>query len=365
MTPSPTDAVLLRPGLRVLPRAADEVQVGTDARWAVRLVGLAAPEVALWTSVDDATDLGLLPARARALGLDGGAVTAVVDDLRHAGLTRGRPARADPAGPRPAQGPTAADATAWSLLHPDAAGDAVVAARADAVVGVIGLGPTGLGVARLLAAAGVGTLLLDDDGTVRSSDVAAGAHRWADVGAPRVVAARRVLREAAPATRTDGDGTPDVVVVVEHEAADPVQGLRLVGEGVVHLSVVLRAADAVVGPLVRPGQDPCLRCLDLHRTDTDPAWPVVLAALTRPADTAHAATGEVGVLAGACAAVAAGHVLALLAGATPPTCGATLELALPDLVTRERRWTPHPACGCQAPPVRAASGRIGPGGSGP
>lgn len=346
----PAAPVLLRPGLRVLPRGDDEVQVGTDPRWAVRLVGLAPAEVHLWAQVDDTTDLTRLPARARAAGLDPVTVAATVDELSRAGLTRARPDVTTAV-----HGPAAADAAAWSLLHPDAAGDAVVLARADAVVGVVGLGPTGLGVARQLAAAGVGTLLLDDDTPVRSRDVTAGAHRWSDVGTPRAVASRRLLRDAAPGVRTDDDRPADVVVLVERDAADPVRATRLMGEHVPHVSVVVRAADASVGPFVRPGVDPCLRCLDLHRTDADAAWPTVLGALTRHDDD-RLAPGEVGVLASACAAVASAQVLALLAGTTPSLCGVTVELALPGLVPRERRWSAHPGCGCRTPPATTDAG---------
>lgn len=350
MTLPTPPALQLRPGLRVLPRADDEIQVGTDPRWAVRLAGLPADEMLLWAGVDDATDLTTLPALARRTGADADAVAATVVALHRAGLTRARP----PAGAT-VHGPVAADAAAWALLRPDTAGDDVVTARADAVVGVVGLGPTGLGIARHLAVAGVGGLLLDDAAPVRSPDVTAGAHRWADVGTPRAVAARRVLREAAPGVQVDGDGDPDVVVVVEREAADPLRAALLMADAVPHLSVVVRTADALVGPLVRPGTDACLRCLDLHRTEADPRWPTVLEALTRPGAAARA-PGEVGVLAGACAALAAAQVLALLAGATPSLCGATAELTLPDLTARERRWHVHPACGCTAAPGTTDAG---------
>ncbi len=336
-----TGAMLLRPGLRVLARGHDEVQIGLDPRWAVRLVGLGPALVRLWESVDDETDLACLAARASAAGTDPDAVSATVGALHAAGLTRPAPRR-----DTVVRGPTAADATAWGLLSDDRPGDDVVGARADAVVGVVGLGPTGLGVARHLAVAGVGCLLLDDDAPVRSPDVAAAAHRWADMGVPRALAAARLLREAAPGTRIGSGETPDVVVVVEHEVADPVRALVLVADEVPHLSVVVRAADATVGPLVRPGTDACLRCLDLHRTDVDPAWPAV-----RRAAGARPDAGEVGVLAGACASLAAAQVLTLLAGATPRLCGATVELALPDLVASERRWQPHVGCGCLVPPT--------------
>ncbi|QGQ18795.1 thiamine biosynthesis protein ThiF [Cellulomonas sp. JZ18] len=331
----------LRPGLRVLPRGDDAVQVGLDPRWAVVVEGLDPAEVALWCSVDDTTDLTSLTRAS--------AVTATVAALRTAGLLRPDPPRADVV-----RGPTAGDAAAWALLRPDGAGESVVRARAAAVVGVVGLGATGAQVARLLATAGVGTLLLDDEAPVRSTDVAAGAHRWSDVGAPRATAVRRALRDVAPDVRVDHDAEPDAVVVVEHDAADPARAAMLTSASVPHLSVVVRAADAVVGPWVRPGDGPCLRCLDLHRADADPAWPRVLAAVAgRPArGTAPAggAAGEVGVLAAACAALASAQVLTMLAGAVPALCGTTAEIGLPDLVPRLRTWSPHPDCGCTKPP---------------
>ncbi|MFC8193111.1 ThiF family adenylyltransferase, partial [Cellulomonas sp. NPDC057328] len=346
----------LRPGLRVLVRDVDAVQVGQDPRWAVVLDGLAPAEVAMWARVDEATDLAALPAAARHTRTDAARTRELVAALHAAGLVRPDPPRA-----RVVRGPTAADATAWSLLRPDAAGEDVVRGRGDAVVGVVGLGPTGAGTARLLAAAGVGTLLLDDEGTVGSADVAGGTHRWSDVGAPRTAALRRVLRDVAPDVRVDGDAEPDVVVVVEPDAADPARGALLTASGVPHLSVVVRAADAVVGPCVRPGTaDPCLRCLDLHRADADAGWPRVLAATTarrgEGADRAAPRPGEVGVLAAACAALASAQVLALLAGTVPLLCGTTAEVALPDAVPRLRSWAPHPACGCAAPPTPAGTG---------
>ncbi|WP_136519304.1 ThiF family adenylyltransferase [Cellulomonas telluris] len=333
----------LLPGLRVLPRSADAVQVGTDPRWAVVLDGLDPHEATMWCAVEDGTDLDAL-VRSR-----GPAAQATLAALHAAGLVRPDPHRADLV-----RGPTAADAAAWTLLRADASGESVVTARAAAVVGVVGLGPTGAGIARLLATSGVGTLLLDDDAPVRSRDVAAGAHRWSDVGVPRAAALRRALRDVAPEVRVDRDAEPDVVVVVERDAADPARAALLLSARVPHLSVVVRTADAVVGPCVRPGADPCLRCLDLHRADVDPAWPRVLAAVTgrtdRTATPAAEPTGEVGLLAATCAALAAAQVLTMLAGAVPTLCGATAEVAVPDLVPRLRTWAPHPDCGCTAPP---------------
>jgi bacteriocin biosynthesis cyclodehydratase domain-containing protein len=152
--------------------------------------------------------------------------------------------------------------------------------------------------------------------------------------------------EAVPARlrtgRAAADGGPaDVVVLVDEHTARPVVADGLLADGVVHLSVVLRDTDALVGPLVVPGRSACLRCVDRWRTDADPGWPVTREALSRgprrPVDaaTVHAVTG-----------LAALQVLSHLDGAEPAALGASLELLLPEGRVRRRGWGPHPDCGC-------------------
>ena len=53
-----------------------------------------------------------------------------------------------------------------------------------------------------------------------------------------------------------------------------------------------RAIGCSSGPLVTPGRGPCLRCLDLHRCDRDPAWPALLAQLALPAPGRAGARGQ-------------------------------------------------------------------------
>ena len=310
----------LRAGLRVLRRGDDEVQVGTDPRWAVRLTGLTPGEVGTLVTTGLASD----EPRVRALA----------KELAAAGL-------AVPDG----HGPDgrAVDDPAWGLLRPDDDPATRSRRRSAACVGVVGLGPTGVGIAAALAAAGVGTVLLDDERTVRPADVGATGYRWSDVGRPREEATVRVMRDVAPGVVVDGPATPDVLVIVDAAAADPARGERLVGLDVTHLSVVVREADTVVGPLVVPGSGPCLRCLDLHRADLDPAWPLLLSQLV------GSDAAEPGPFAAVAAGLAAAAALAVVDG-LPPVVGRTWEVGLPDALPRERTWLPHPRCGCTGLP---------------
>jgi len=106
-----------------------------------------------------------------------------------------------------------------------------------------------------------------------------------------------------------------------------------------------------------PGQGPCLRCLDLHRTDRDPLWPVVLAqALAERPVPEETASSQLA------AALAALQVLAQLDGGAdrhastpgsptrPAAFAATLEIELPEGLVSRREWPAHPSCGCTWPP---------------
>lgn len=312
----------LRDGLRVVRRTATEIQVGTDPRWAVRLTDL------------PSTDAEQLPELLTA--------DPVLADL----LTQARLTQEGPGGTVPA-GPAVVDAQVLSLLRPGADGPTIVQARERRVVAVLGLGPTGLGIAAGLASAGVGTVLLDDGGPVRPVDVGPTGYRWTDVGSARTSVAARLLRDVAPRVSTESVRPPEIVVIVETDAADPDRGSALVATGTPHLSIVVREADTVVGPLVVPGDGPCLRCLDLHRTEGDPAWPDLLGQLC----TAGAAD-EPAVTSCVASGLGTAAVLAHLDGVTGPTPGVTYEIAAPDAVPHRRTWAVHPDCGCTAlPPV--------------
>jgi hypothetical protein len=332
----------LRAGLRVLRRTATEVQIGTDPRWSVRLPDLTPAEADLLVTVDAGTELASLVVAAAACGLDPDRVRDIVAALTDAGLTHDRAPQQAP------RGPTALDADIGSLLDADADGVGRVRARADRVVGVLGLGPTGLGIAVGLAAAGVGTVLVDDGRPVRSADVGLCGYRWADVGSVREQVTARLLRDVAPHLSTSSERRPDLVVLVEDRAADPLRGAVLVSGSTAHLAVVVREADVVVGPLVVPGTGPCIRCLDLHRTDADPAWPTLCTQLREDPAVAR----ESGTVAAVSAGIAAAAVLAHLdrtAPGLPP--GATFEVGHPDAVPRRRTWAVHPECGCTALPA--------------
>jgi bacteriocin biosynthesis cyclodehydratase domain-containing protein len=334
--------VQLKPGLRRAWRGPGSVQIGVSPRQGTVLEGLTDADALLLDRLRHGVDperIGPASRQHDLVRLLGEAGVLVPARTGRAALTRLGDARER----------LAADASVWSVVHPPAGdGWEVLARRAARHVTVLGAGRTGTTLAVTLAAAGVGRVSVGDARPVTAADVAPGGHAEADVG-------RRRQDSAADAVRRFGAGVPaglrpDLAVLVDHSVADAGRAEALLRADTPHLSIVIRDGDAVVGPLVRPGQGPCLRCLDLHRSDRDPAWPQVQAQLLRPV--AGAGEPEETATAALVGGLAALQVLGHLDGlARPATTGATLEVELPDGLVSRREWPAHPRCGCHWPPV--------------
>lgn len=136
----------------------------------------------------------------------------------------------------------------------------------------------------------------------------------------------------------------DLAILCARDAIPPDLGQAWHLAGVAHLPVVLRDGEVIIGPLVLPGASVCLRCLDLHRRDRDPAWPRILTQLTSTTSELTPAVDAPP----AQTAVIAGLVLMLaqesLASRVEP--GVSWQIALPTPAVRTRLWTPHPHCNC-------------------
>src|ERR1022692_3296664 len=172
---------------------------------------------------------------------------------------------------------------------------------------------------------------------------AAGPGDWPPPMAGPAGTPRRAPGGKPPVTRSRAGKRPDLAVLVGSH--DPEIASALVRDRIPHLAASAGEAIGVVGPLVVAGQSACLRCLDLARSDRDPAWPLILAQLAGQQPDPLACDAP---LAAAVAALAAAQALAFIdrpaeAGAT---MNGTLELVLPDWQWRRRTWPPHRECDC-------------------
>jgi len=76
-----------------------------------------------------------------------------------------------------------------------------------------------------------------------------------------------------------GDANPGFVVIIARHVIEPDHHGRWLRQDVPHLPVVFGDSVVHIGPIVEPGAGPCLYCLELHHTDSDPAWPAISAQL--------------------------------------------------------------------------------------
>ncbi|SDQ08243.1 hypothetical protein [Quadrisphaera sp. DSM 44207] len=345
----------LRPGLLTAWRGPGRLQLGTGRRGVV-LDGLDPAEERLLAALDGSLDARGLEALAAQEGLPVARARHLLHVLGRAGalVPRRTPRHRLLELPAPLRRRSAPDARVLCLAHPDGDGWHVLARRRRATAVVAGASRTGLGVARGLALAGVGTVLVEDDSAVTAADVGGGGFEDDDVGRPRGQRAAALVAACAPGVRTapePGAGSlrPDVVVLVAGGALDARRTEALVREGVPHLPVLWREDTTSVGPLVRPGASACARCVELHRTDRDPQWPRLVAQLATAAPGGPARPEESS-LAALTAALATVQALAQVDGvADPAALDATLEASLPEGAVLVRPWSAHPRCGCTWP----------------
>lgn len=149
----------------------------------------------------------------------------------------------------------------------------------------------------------------------------------------------------------------DLVVLADNLTADPRLVRDLQASGVPHLPVLMRDGTGLVGPLVLPGRSACLCCVDLRRTERDPAWPALAAQLRDVVGSGDRAT----VL--ATVALALGQLQQIIAAVQrrpapapePATLNATLEVDVGAQSIVARRWPRHPLCGCWMPTLTPAA----------
>ncbi|GAA3644364.1 TOMM precursor leader peptide-binding protein [Streptomyces iranensis] len=379
---------MLKPALRRGWRSRDTVQFGVSRAHAVVMGPVDTATGSFLELLDGTRGLPLLRQEARAIGLPEGRADALVDRLAAAGLLDEPRDGGEPAAALDRLRP---DAGALSVLHPEPGAAArLLAARRAMRVQVRGAGRVGAAVAAALSGSGVGRVDVVDGGRVEPWDVAPGGLSAEHIGERRDLAARRMVRQAAPAPlprrsarlRTSaaeraparekvpsgertasaeralsGERTASaepglaLVVIAPRDglaayAPDPEQTRPLLASGTPHLFAGVIEATGAVGPLVVPGITPCAGCAAAGRAEREPVWPRMLAQWrsgrrrTAPAcDTA---------LAMVVAGLTAVQALAFLDGRPSGGAGVRWELALPSLVWEARPIEAHPGCGCGA-----------------
>ncbi|EMY33528.1 NAD/FAD binding protein, UBA/THIF-type [Arthrobacter crystallopoietes BAB-32] len=345
----------INPGLRLVERV-DSVQIGYGSRGVV-IGGMDGADRKFLHLLRRGLPEGELEAAAEECGISAERGRALLAMLKPvlvvpppAGLTGLRADRLAP------------DAAYWSAVYGSDTAE-LLSQRASAAVHLIGLGRTGGAIACGLAAAGVGTLLLEDMAAVGPADVGSGAYRLADVGLNRAQAARKMIAHIDPTASahimpdTTAPGTAakrprflDLVVYTDRDVPSPDAALALAEGGNPHLAVLLRESDALVGPLVVPGETACLDCVDRHQAQKDRDWNEI-SGLLRQSDSAGLPAVDEVAQSIAAAGIATLQALLFLDGRNRPAAwSAVLQLRSADGTVGRHEYEPHSACVCQLQP---------------
>ncbi|MFC6355051.1 hypothetical protein [Luethyella okanaganae] len=138
--------------------------------------------------------------------------------------------------------------------------------------------------------------------------------------------------------------TPALVVLVASHVVPPRRYGRWLRRDVPHVPIVFGDTGVRIGPLVEPGLGPCLYCLELQRTDADPAWPAIASQLLD--STAAAETQRTSL---AAASRATELVLERLTTTRRSLTEASVFLDAESGETMILEHRPHEECGCRSP----------------
>jgi bacteriocin biosynthesis cyclodehydratase domain-containing protein len=344
---------VLKPGLLPVWRDRDTLQIGIDSRRAVALTGMAGVAWVL-SLLDGSRDRAQVIEAAADQGIPAETTERVLALLATAGALDDFPAGTLRLLPPPLRARLAAELAAASLANRDGDGGArTLARRLTAQVRIHGTGRVGTGIASLLTTSGIGRVTHADppgDAAVPPPGPPRPSTKQSKPSQPSTTQPRTPRPGSArPGKAPASTALPDLAILVGRHPME----LRasLMRDQIPHLAVAADEAIGVVGPLVIPGRTACLRCLDLTRSERDPAWPLILAQLEGREPDPLACDAP---LAAAVAAQAAAQVLAFIdrAVAVDAVANGTLELVLPGWQWRRRTWPRHPGCSCGSHAVR-------------
>jgi bacteriocin biosynthesis cyclodehydratase domain-containing protein len=325
-------------------RDRDTVQIGIDPRRAVALTGMGRAALVLGL-LDGSRDRNQVIVAAREQGIPDQVTDRIMTLLAAGGALDDFPAAAMRALSQDQRRRLGAELAAAALArgHSDA-GAAALVRRDAAHIQIYGPGRLANTLADILTTSGAGQVAICDVVQAKTAGPAQAAGTARSAGAAQPGAAQVGPRGRRP--RVVQLPLPDLAILVGYQRLE--LPARLMRTRVPHLAVTAEEAIGVVGPLVRPGQTACLRCLDLTRAGLDPAWPLILAQLVGRTTDPPACDAT---LAAAVAAQAAAQALAFIdrAAAGGPAENGTLELVLPGWQWHRRTWPLHAACGCISP----------------
>lgn len=152
----------------------------------------------------------------------------------------------------------------------------------------------------------------------------------------------KMTKVAEMATVADVTTVAEFAVIVGDYVLDPERRGYWLRRDIPHLPLIFGDTSVTIGPFIEPGAGPCLYCLELHRTDADPAWPAIASQLLGKSSTAQSPFA-----ASEAATMATRMLLSRVRlGATGGEARPAITVNVDTGETRESLWRAHPQCAC-------------------
>lgn len=156
---------------------------------------------------------------------------------------------------------------------------------------------------------------------------------------------RRVHPQSDSPAEPASPRQPEFAVIIGDYVLHPERRGRWLRRDIPHLPLVYGDTSVTIGPFIEPGAGPCLYCLELHRTDADPAWPALASQLL-----ARSSSAQTPFIASEAATIATRMVLRRVgSGAADSSVSVTLDVETG--ARRQQSWSAHPECACAGPSI--------------
>lgn len=148
--------------------------------------------------------------------------------------------------------------------------------RRNSRIFIDSMAPIGLTLARGLGAAGVGTILTDDQARIQPSDTGALGYSAQGLGDPRAAHAKQLLADQISIQQhsrvTRSLDKVDIAILCTTDVLNPKTSQRWLSRDIPHLMVRFDEIGVEISHLVIPGLTPCLNCVELRRLESDSTW---------------------------------------------------------------------------------------------
>ena len=233
------------------------------------------------------------------------------------------------------------------IAHVRDGGVSIINQRRDWQVGIYGDSRIATLLYGILLASGISHTSLhasDIHKRIGEEDLCAGFLHPGDIGLPYAERTQELSRELSlfpTSHKGEAEASRQVMVAVGNAPADQVQ--KWMCDGIPHLLIDSPAsASLCIGPIVIPGKTPCSRCITMAREGQYPAWrEFSIQKLIKPADEVPVAIAHY------VAGLAALELLRFIDEGESQLTGASARINYHrPILSEERTFTRHPACGC-------------------